>query len=135
MASCIICQTEISVVIGGYEEMQHIESLRLLVDLVEVPNKFYYHFQRFPASLVFTLSYGQHLDDDGKDLADVKQVFTRFVRDVNPAAHLVDTFPILDLLPDFLSPYARFMIIKPVDLIRAPGGGQKQNRSTNTNLR
>ncbi|KAF8151161.1 cytochrome P450 [Mycena galopus ATCC 62051] len=92
-------------VVGGYEEMQLTESLRLLLDLVETPKDYYHHFQPFPASLVFTLTFGQKLDDDGKDLAAALIILTTFVQDINPNSHLVDTFPLLDLLPDFLSPW------------------------------
>ncbi|KAJ6566138.1 cytochrome P450, partial [Mycena capillaripes] len=92
-------------VVGGYEEMQYTESLRLLVDLVTMPIDFYNHFLRFPASLMFTLSYGQRLNDDGKDLADGSEFFRAFVGDISPGSHLVDIFPILNRLPDFLSPW------------------------------
>ncbi|KAF7371215.1 Cytochrome P450 [Mycena sanguinolenta] len=90
-------------VVGGYEEMQLAQSLRLLVDLVRTPQVYYQHFLRFPASLVFALSYGQPLDDDGKDLAELQEIVLTFVKDITPGAHLVDTFPILDRLPDVLS--------------------------------
>ncbi|KAJ7642988.1 cytochrome P450 [Mycena polygramma] len=92
-------------VLGGYEEMQQIESLRLLMDLVRAPTQFYDHFLRFPASLVFNLTYGKRIGDDGHDLADVQKSFMTLVQDISPGAHLVDTFPILDRLPNFLSPW------------------------------
>jgi cytochrome P450 len=91
--------------IGGYEELQHQESLRLLVDLAKTPENYYHHVQRFPASLVFKLTFAQPLNDDGKDLATAISIFVGFVKDITPGAHLVDTFPMLDLLPDFLSPW------------------------------
>ncbi|KAJ7137443.1 cytochrome P450 [Mycena crocata] len=91
--------------IGGYEDMQHNTSLRLLVDLYRTPQDFYTHFPRFPASLIFTMSFGLQMRDDNKDLAAVQGVLYDFVRDSNPGAHLVDTFPIMDKLPDFLSPW------------------------------
>ncbi|KAJ6471949.1 cytochrome P450 [Mycena sanguinolenta] len=90
-------------VMGGYEGMQHAESLRLLVDLFRAPTDYYRHFSRFPASLVFALSYGQPLNDDGKDLEELQDIVLSFVKDITPGAHLVDTFPILDRLPDFLA--------------------------------
>ncbi|KAF8166816.1 hypothetical protein K438DRAFT_1774977 [Mycena galopus ATCC 62051] len=107
-ALAIILQGNLSYtpeMVGGYEEMQLTESLRLLLDLVETPKDYYHHFQPFPASLVFTLTFGQKLDDDGKDLAAALIILTTFVQDINPNSHLVDTFPLLDLLPDFLSPW------------------------------
>ncbi|KAJ7360682.1 cytochrome P450 [Mycena albidolilacea] len=91
--------------VGGYEALQLSTSLKLLVDLIKTPERFYEHFPRFPASLVFTLSFDKPLPDDGKDLDEVQRVLADFVQDMNPGAHLVDTFPMLDLLPDFLSPW------------------------------
>ncbi|KAJ7722914.1 cytochrome P450 [Mycena olivaceomarginata] len=48
-------------VIGGYEDMQYTASLRLLCDLVRKPEEFYLHFPRFPAGLIFTMSFGSRL--------------------------------------------------------------------------
>ncbi|KAJ7653797.1 hypothetical protein B0H14DRAFT_3540854 [Mycena olivaceomarginata] len=74
--------------VGGYEALQLSTSLRLLVDPVKTPERFYEHFLRFLASLVLTLSFCC------KDLDE----------DMNTGAHLVDkTFLALDSLPDFLS--------------------------------
>ncbi|KAJ7726976.1 cytochrome P450, partial [Mycena olivaceomarginata] len=77
----------------------------LLLDLATTPADWSYHCGRFAASLLFTLSYGQRLNDDGKDLAAVQGILANFIRDTYPGAHFVDTFPILDRLPDFLSPW------------------------------
>lgn len=63
------------------------------------------HTKRFSASLVFNLSYGKRLSDDGKDLDDVLAILDNFIRDTYPGAHLVDNLPILDKLPDFLAPW------------------------------
>jgi hypothetical protein len=78
---------------------------------VRTPERFYEHFLRFPASLVFTLSFC------GKDLDEVQRVLADFVQDMNPGAHLVDTFLVLDLLPEFLSQYALLALTKSVGLI------------------
>lgn len=52
------------------------------------------------------MTYGKDLDKEGgDDLTAILDVVDGFVRDCAPGAHLVDTFPILDLLPDFLSPW------------------------------
>ncbi|KAJ7734759.1 cytochrome P450 [Mycena maculata] len=92
-------------VVGAYEEIQATESLRLLSDILASPTRCAHHCRRFSASLVFTLSYGERLDDDGKDLAAVTTVLEGFIRDTYPGAHLVDTFPLLDYLPGFLAPW------------------------------
>ncbi|KAK7038589.1 cytochrome P450 [Favolaschia claudopus] len=64
-------------VIGGYEEVQYKTSLQLL------------------------------LAEDGKDLAAVQKVLMDFVTAANPGAHLVDTFPVLDWLPDIVSAWRK----------------------------
>jgi hypothetical protein len=97
--------------VGGYEALQLSISLRLLVDLVKTQERFYEHFLRFPASLMFTLSFC------GKDLDEVQRVLADFVQDMDPGAHLVDMFLVLDLLPDFLSQYALLGLTKSVGLI------------------
>ena len=84
--------------------MQELESVKLLNDLLRTPENFEHHCKRFSASLVYTLSYGKRLAEDG-DLEAILGVLRNFVRDTLPGAHLVDTFPILDLLPDILSPW------------------------------
>ncbi|KAJ7137445.1 cytochrome P450 [Mycena crocata] len=92
-------------IVGSYEDLQYGSSLRLLADLAKTPNEFFRHVPRFPASLIFLLTFGKTLDEDGHDLLEVQKVLADFVYDINPGAHLVDTFPKLDLLPDFLSPW------------------------------
>ncbi|CAK5271330.1 unnamed protein product [Mycena citricolor] len=92
-------------VVGAYEGMQETESLQLLHDLVSSPEDAFKHCGRFAASLVFTLSYGERLKSDGKDLDAVQSVLRGFVKDTYPGSHLVDTFPVLDLLPDWLAPW------------------------------
>ncbi|KAJ7793969.1 cytochrome P450 [Mycena olivaceomarginata] len=76
-------------VIGGYEDMQYTASLRLLCDLVRKPEEFYLHFPRFPAGLIFTMSFGSRLADDGRDLAAVQKILMDFVIASNPGAHLL----------------------------------------------
>lgn len=61
--------------------------------------------QRFSASLVFTLSYGRRLADDDADFNGVLAILENLVKETYPGAHLVDTFPILDRLPDVLAPW------------------------------
>ncbi|KAJ7350048.1 cytochrome P450 [Mycena albidolilacea] len=89
--------------VGGYETLQLSMSLRLLRDMAKAQTEFFRHVPRFPASLVFALIFGRELEEH--DLAEVQKILADFVFDINPGAHLVDTFPMLDLLPDFLSPW------------------------------
>ena len=61
--------------------------------------------ERYAASIVFTLTYGKRIGKDDGDLRAVLDILDGFLRDCTTGAHLVDTFPILDLLPDLLSPW------------------------------
>ncbi|EGN92968.1 hypothetical protein SERLA73DRAFT_190338 [Serpula lacrymans var. lacrymans S7.3] len=92
-------------VVGGYEPMQELESSKFLMDLLDQPSTIGRHCRRFAASLVFTLSYGKRLEDDDSDLTAVLDILANFTKDTYPGSHLVDTFPLLDYLPDFLSPW------------------------------
>ncbi|KAG6844116.1 hypothetical protein H0H93_016647, partial [Arthromyces matolae] len=40
-----------------------------------------------------------------KDINAIMEILFNFIRNALPGAHLVDTFPLLDQLPDFLSPW------------------------------
>jgi hypothetical protein len=83
--------------VGGYETLQLSMSLRLLKDMAKAPKELFRHIPSFPASLVFALSIGRELEEH--DLVEVQKILADFVFDINPGAHLVDTFPMLDLLP------------------------------------
>lgn len=69
------------------------------------PERLESNTKRFAASIVFSLSYGRRLPDDDKDLETVENLLENFIHDCYPGAHLVDTFPILDKLPDLLAPW------------------------------
>ncbi|OBZ66682.1 hypothetical protein A0H81_13116 [Grifola frondosa] len=92
-------------VVGAYEHYQDAGSLKLLYELLTRPDDVFLNVHRFAASLVFRLTYGRVLEEDDKDLKEVVQVIDNFVLHVAPGAHLVDALPILDWLPDWMSPW------------------------------
>ncbi len=70
------------------------------------PSETQMHGKIYAASLVYALAYGKDLNDEGlKDLLALLDVLEGLIRDGMPGAHLVDTFPALELLPDFMSPW------------------------------
>jgi hypothetical protein len=91
--------------VGAYETIQQLESVKLLHDMLLTPTAFIRHSKRFSASLVFHLSYGKMLADNDEDLNAVIAILENFTQDTYPGAHLIDTFPILDCLPEFLAPW------------------------------
>ncbi|EJC99744.1 cytochrome P450 [Fomitiporia mediterranea MF3/22] len=94
-------------VVGSYESMQELESIRLLSDMLRRPKEADLNTKRYAASLVFSLSYGRRMPNDDKDLKDVSEILDNFIQDAYPGSHLVDSIPILDKLPDFLSPWRK----------------------------
>ncbi len=92
-------------VVGSYETLQERESLRLLHYALEQPSKMWLNTKRYAVSIGFTLTFGKDLGGD--DLFAVLDIVEGFVRDCMPGSHLVDTFPVLDLLPDILAPWRK----------------------------
>ncbi|KLO17437.1 cytochrome P450 [Schizopora paradoxa] len=93
--------------VGAYQPLQERASLRLLRSILEKPREMWMNTKEYAASIVYMLSYGKDLKDGGEDLKTILDIVDGFVRDCMPGAHLVDTFPILDVLPDILSPWRK----------------------------
>jgi len=55
--------------------------------------------------MVFYLAYGRRLRSHDDDLNSILRILDGFIKDTYPGSHLVDTFPVLDYLPDFLAPW------------------------------
>jgi hypothetical protein len=50
--------------------------------MAKAPTELFRHIPRFPASLVFALSFGRELEEH--DLAEVQKILADFVFDINP---------------------------------------------------
>ena len=85
--------------------MQEHGSTKLLFDILENPSKFYTNVKWFTAETLMTLVYGKTFSTDGKDLKTLLHILETFIQDIHPARHLVDTFPVLDYLPNWLAPW------------------------------
>ncbi|KAJ5693112.1 hypothetical protein N7462_002535 [Penicillium macrosclerotiorum] len=95
---------------GSYIPLQEMESKQLLLELMESDGKndtyFQGNFQRLTASIVHTLLYGFRIKDfNDPILLDVVKLNEEFGWFVQPGAHLVDIFPVLNNLPSFLAPW------------------------------
>ena len=71
------------------------------------PDEAEMNMMRYSSSVIHTLAYGKRMSGDDKDLKDLIHILDEFVRECYPGAHLVDTLPILDRLPDFMSPWRK----------------------------
>jgi cytochrome P450 len=100
--------------VSTYETLMEQETTKFIAEILAFPPapteeasaSIKLQIKRYIASLIFSLTYGKKLADD-KNLVAVLKVLDTVLADAAPGAHLVDTFPILDRLPDFLSPWRK----------------------------
>jgi cytochrome P450 len=93
---------------ASYEPLQEEEGLRMLHDLLETPAEYERLFQRYAASVIMRLCYGITLITGKETAAErINLVNHHLERIASPGAYLVDAFPSLMLLPEFLAPFKR----------------------------
>jgi hypothetical protein len=86
--------------------------MKLLSDIFKAPTKAYISIKWYTAETLFTLVYAKNFGEDGGDLRTLLHILETFVTDMHPLQYMVDTFPVLDWLPDALAswrPKARKM--------------------------
>lgn len=91
-----------------YQPTQVLESTRLLYDLIQKPEEYEGWFERYSSSLIFRLGFGKVMKGNDDEL--LKRLFTEVhhvERAASPGQYLVDTFPSLMHLPDWLAPFKR----------------------------
>jgi hypothetical protein len=92
-------------VVGGYEHIQERGGMKLLSDIMKAPTKAYISIKWYTAETLLTLVYAKNFGEDGGDLRTLLHILETFVTDMHPLAYMVDTFPVLDMLPDMLAPW------------------------------
>lgn len=100
-----LCKTSAA---ESYQPTQILESTRLLYDLIRKPEQYDGLFERYSSGLIFRLGFGKVM----KELNDplLRRLFTELhhvERAASPGQYLVDTFPVLMHLPDWLAPFKR----------------------------
>lgn len=94
--------------LGTYKERQEAEASRLMWRLVDDPQKWEKEFDRFTASVVFSISYGRRIDSLDSEVIRERLEFMHFMASLNvPGAYLAESFPILKYVPNFLAPWKR----------------------------
>ncbi|TFK56928.1 cytochrome P450 monooxygenase [Heliocybe sulcata] len=91
--------------VGGYEGIQERGSIKLVTDILKQPTKAYISIKWYTAETLQTLVYAKRFSEDGNDLKTLLHVLETFIQDMHPARYPVDNHPILDKLPDALSPW------------------------------
>jgi hypothetical protein len=106
-----------------YQPTQNLESTRLLYDLIQKPEEYEGWFERYSSGLIFRLGFGKVMKDNNDPL--LKRLFTELhhlERAASPGQYLVDTFPILMYLPDWLAPFKRelkALHLEELDIMRS----------------
>jgi cytochrome P450 len=91
-----------------YKARQEAESTRLAFGIMQDPVNWERSFDRFTASVVFSISYGHRIDSMDSPTIRQRLHYMQFVASLNvPGAYLAESFPILKYLPDFLAPWKK----------------------------
>ncbi|KAL2809385.1 cytochrome P450 [Aspergillus granulosus] len=92
--------------LDNYKPLQQAESARLCYQLLHNAHDFEALFDRLTASIVFAISYGHRVDDMYSPVVQQRLEFMQYVSGLNvPGAYLVESFPILKYLPDWIAPW------------------------------
>lgn len=86
-----------------YQPIQDYESKQLMTELLDSPAQFYQHNRRYSASVIMLVTYGHRLPTWEDPL--MKKIYTvldNLTEMTAPGAHVVDSFPSLTGLPQWL---------------------------------
>ena len=96
---------------AGYQPLQEKEAAVLTSGLLQDPEKWDDHFRRSASSLIMGVTYGWDPIQPSKDLPYVVRYINDHVNSVFaaivPGAHLVETFPWMLHLPDWMAKWKR----------------------------
>ncbi|KAK1994072.1 cytochrome P450 [Colletotrichum falcatum] len=93
-----------------YEAEQRIEAVRLLRDLVRDPGDYESLFERFSVGLGLRIIYGLRIESGrDRDATMILDIVHELERVGSPGAYLVDLFPSLMRLPEWLAPWKRHL--------------------------
>ena len=93
----------------SYQPTQELETKRFLYDFLQAPGQYEKWLERFAGGLILRLGYGHPLKtgEEGHIRLMVEHVHV-LEKVASPGAYLVETFPTLAYLPDWLAPFKRY---------------------------
>ncbi|KAG2411903.1 hypothetical protein HFD88_009459 [Aspergillus terreus] len=92
--------------LDNYKPLQQAESARLCYQLLQDADRWEALFDRLTASIVFAIAYGHRVDDFRSPVVRQRLEFMQYSSSLNvPGAYLVESFPILKYLPDWIAPW------------------------------
>ncbi|KAF8551926.1 cytochrome P450 [Imleria badia] len=88
-----------------YEPLQLRHAKNVLLDILDDPEHHQRHARRYAASVVMGITYGKVTPTSYNDpeVVAVNRCLKRFGRAILPGAYLVDTYPILQYVPGYLT--------------------------------
>ena len=89
-----------------YKLLQPAESSQLCYQLLEGAAEWESLFDRLASSIVFAVSYGHRVDSAKSPVIRQRLEFMQYASSLNaPGAYLVESFPMLKYLPDWIAPW------------------------------
>ncbi|KAL6710489.1 hypothetical protein ACN47E_008537 [Coniothyrium glycines] len=89
-----------------YKPVQEAEASRLCSQLLENPASWEKLLERFTSSIVFCVAYGHRIDSLNAEVIHQRFRFMHYAASLNvPGKYLVESFPVLKHVPDFLAPW------------------------------
>lgn len=89
-----------------YKPVQTAEASRLCQQLLDSPTKWEKLLERFTSSIVFCVAYGHRIDSLNANVIHQRFKFMHVAASLNvPGKYLVESFPILQHVPDTLAPW------------------------------
>jgi len=87
----------------SYQPVQDYESKQLLKEILDDPDNFYSYNRRYAASVIVRVTYGYRLPDWSHPLVEkIFSVLTNFNSMTQPGEWMIEAFPALKILPEFL---------------------------------
>jgi cytochrome P450 len=91
-----------------YKARQEAESTRLAFQVMQNPDNWEREFDRFTASVVFSIAYGHRIDSFSSPVIRERLDFMQFMASLNvPGAYKAESFPILKYVPNFIAPWKK----------------------------
>lgn len=89
-----------------YKPVQTAEASRLCSQILETPGSWEKLFERYTSSIVFSVAYGHRIDSLNAEVINQRFKFMHVAASLNvPGKYMVESFPILKHVPDFLAPW------------------------------
>lgn len=92
----------------SYQDVQDYESKKMLASLIESPQKYEKWFERYASGVVFRIGFGKWVETgEEPEVKRILQVVHNVEKVASPGAYLVDTLPILNVLPEAIAGFKK----------------------------